>query len=346
MRQIGVIPSEQEAKRFAAYLMTLGVAAHAEPEAAATEASGGANGAPTGTASGASTGAAIWVRDENHLTQAREELSRFRQNPADSRYQGAEREAAGIQREQERKRDQARKNIVEMRGRWGRPQPRRQPLTMVVLGLCILLGFLTGFDSSKEGVVTSALKFQDQVAARKAEAANPNLDRDALAYRLSDIRRGEVWRLVTPIFLHGDHWHLVFNMIMLYQLGAILEPKLGTPKFALLMLLTGVASIASQALVPSEWQGSTNVVGISGVLFGFVGYMWMKTVVDPGMGIRLAASTVVFLGVYMFLGFYGILESAFGIPVANWAHGVGLVAGMALAFIPPLGKWGGAISSS
>jgi GlpG protein len=349
MRQIGVLSSEQEARRFAAYLMTLGVAAHAEPQPAEPQHADAQHAENTGDQSrdaitgipkdaANARGAAIWVRDENHLDQAREELARFRENPADSRYQGAEREAAGIQRERERKRDQSRKNIVEMSGRWGRPQPRRQPLTMVILGLMIVVALLTSMGENRDGVAMKALLFKDPSAASGARTPGTPIDTDAVSYRMSDILRGEVWRLITPIFVHYGPLHLIFNAIMMYQFGAILEPKLGTPKFALLVLITGIASIGSQSLAPAAWEGSTGVGGISGVVFGLVGYMWMKTAFDPAMGIYLPMSTVFILGIWMFLGFFGILKNHFGIPVANWAHGVGLVSGMILAFAPPLGK--------
>ena len=97
MRQLGTLPNQTDAERLAAWLVTQRIDAHAE-----------------------ATGDewAVWVRDEDHLPQAREALVHFQANPKDPRYRGAESEAERLRREEERERKKALGNIVEMRGRW------------------------------------------------------------------------------------------------------------------------------------------------------------------------------------------------------------------------------------
>jgi membrane associated rhomboid family serine protease len=78
---------------------------------------------------------------------------------------------------------------------------------------------------------------------------------------------GEWWRLVTGGFLHAGFLHILFNMYLLWVLGNLLEPTLGTPRFAALYgtaLLWG--SFGALLVTPDA-----NTVGASGAVFGLMG---------------------------------------------------------------------------
>jgi rhomboid protease GluP len=55
------------------------------------------------------------------------------------------------------------------------------------------------------------------------------------------IIQGQLWRLVTPIFLHGSIIHIGFNMYALYVIGPGLEQHYGHWKYLLLFMLAGMA---------------------------------------------------------------------------------------------------------
>lgn len=83
---------------------------------------------------------------------------------------------------------------------------------------------------------------------------------------------GQWWRIVTGGFLHVNLLHIAFNMYLLYLLGRILEPALGSVKFAVLYavsLLTGSLG----ALIVSP-HGLT--VGASGAIFGLMGAVLLE----------------------------------------------------------------------
>ncbi len=82
----------------------------------------------------------------------------------------------------------------------------------------------------------------------------------------SHIEAGEYWRLLSNIFLHGGLPHLVLNLFALALVGFLLEPFLGSFKFAFAYIATGVlASLAS-----FYWAGNTSV-GASGAILGLYG---------------------------------------------------------------------------
>ena len=200
MRQIGILPNQVQAERLIAFLITQGIPAHAEHEGESW---------------------AIWVRDEDQLQQAKEAVEQFVQNPDDSRYQGVRREASAILEAESNRREEARKNVVQMRGRWNRPGSRRSPLVVATILLCIVLFLLSGLGRNPASVAMRTLQFCDTM-----QPTDWNGNR--LADRLVDISAGQVWRVVTPIFLHGDIFHLAFNMYMFHMFARMIEDRRGS----------------------------------------------------------------------------------------------------------------------
>jgi membrane associated rhomboid family serine protease len=78
----------------------------------------------------------------------------------------------------------------------------------------------------------------------------------------------DYWRLVTSGFLHAGPIHILFNMYLLWLLGNLLEPTLGSGRFAALYF-TALLWGAFGALVAVEPNIST--VGASGAVFGLMG---------------------------------------------------------------------------
>jgi len=312
MRQIGTIPNVDWAERFTAFLLTQGILAQAEEE----------NGAW-----------AIWVRNEDHLDEAKSAFERFIGNPDDSQYQDALREASAILDAEAKRREQAQKNLIEMRGRWNRPGSRRNPLLVAIILLCVGVGIVTGFGKYRGGTAFRVLGFCDTIQP------DEDWDRNKTSDRLLNIQQGELWRLVTPIFLHGSIVHLLCNMIMLHIFGSVIEDRRGTARFAAIVLVVALVSNLAQGLAPSTWGpfgGGPFFVGISGVVFGLLGYLWMKTTYEPDSGMFVSGSTVAILLIWMILGFAGVLDQMFGIHIANLSHGVGFIAGLGLGYWPQI----------
>lgn len=79
--------------------------------------------------------------------------------------------------------------------------------------------------------------------------------------------KAEVYRLLSPAFLHGGVFHLLGNMAFLLILGVPCEQKWGWPRYAAVYFVSALgASIFSVCLHPN-----TISVGASGALFGLMG---------------------------------------------------------------------------
>ena len=87
-----------------------------------------------------------------------------------------------------------------------------------------------------------------------------------------DVVHGQVWRLVTYMFLHGGVTHILFNMLFLWMFGVELERMWGTRNFLKYYFVTGVAAALTTivvSFVPLFGLGSlyfTRTVGASGAV--------------------------------------------------------------------------------
>ena len=86
---------------------------------------------------------------------------------------------------------------------------------------------------------------------------------------LAGIANGEWWRLITAAFLHLGPIHLGMNMLALWWLGGPLEEAIGSRRYVMLYLISGLAGSAG-ALIASP---NNITVGASGAIFGIMGAM-------------------------------------------------------------------------
>jgi rhomboid protease GluP len=133
--------------------------------------------------------------------------------------------------------------------------------------------------------------------------------------------KGQAWRLVTNMFLHGGVMHLLFNMYGLMFVGIFLEPVLGLLKYVVIYLVTGlVASLAS-----IWWYPATVSVGASGAIFGLYGVFFaalLLKVYPTEFSKAFLWSTIAFIGYNLLFGLVGGIDNA--------AHIGGLVTGFVI----------------
>nr|WP_303932526.1 rhomboid family intramembrane serine protease [Treponema denticola] len=151
------------------------------------------------------------------------------------------------------------------------------------------------------------------------------------------------WQFFTYQFVHGDFFHLAFNMLALFFFGVPVERKIGTKEFILYYLLIGtIGGILSFLVYAATGFYTITLIGASGAIFGV---LLLYAVLYPNSviyiwGVIPVPAPLLILG-------YAVIEliSIFSIGdgVAHLTHFIGLLAGwvyIRIRFgIKPLKVW-------
>lgn len=294
MRAIGEIQDEAAAQAFGDFLYAQGIAHELER--------------------GAENRWAVWVKSDDDCPRAAEFLATFQRNPADPIFTRAASEVADARRREAEDLASYRRRVRSARSFFpGLKGYRFGPLTFVLMFLSVAVFVMTKLGTDFETVNTLWFsEYRDDGPWWRRLIEVPEL------------RDGQVWRLLTPIFIHMNLMHIVFNLMWLADLGSMIEGRQSSNLLGWLVLGLGVGSNAVQYVS----TGRPNFGGMSGVVYGLLGYMWIRGKLDPSCGLRLDRQTVVYSMVWFFLCFTGWLG-----PIANGAHAGGLVIGMVWGWI-------------
>ncbi len=186
----------------------------------------------------------------------------------------------------------------------------------VLLVSLAIFPFALGLSEGRPGLLILALTIVDLRTHQSVE----------LSTLFSDL---EIWRWLTPIFVHFSVTHIAFNSVVVFDLGRRVESVQGTLQVLAVVVVVGVLSNLGQVVM------NTHPVfgGLSGVAYGLLGYLLVmgkrfpedsNWQLPPGLAIGLLVFLVVFST--------GITEP-FGLHVANAAHWTGLAAGAAVAAV-------------
>jgi len=244
----------------------------------------------------------LWLENQEHAEPVLEALDRFLAEP-------------GIRQAVEHQN----RSPVFVQGRW-QPSPRHAPLVLGIIVLGVLMAWFTGLGSNQ---FTANLLIIDPRAYGWGSVAERL---DALSATLAS---GQVWRLFTPDFLHFSWTHIIFNSVMLWFLGSQIEWFDGRTRLVVLFIVTSLLSNGLQYMISGPFFG-----GLSGVVYGILGYCWLSQRTLPRF--QFPPALVTFAVVWMVIGFTPVPEMLGLGRMANEAHLGGFVAGLALAAVLPV----------
>ena len=157
------------------------------------------------------------------------------------------------------------------------------------------------------------------------------------------------WQVITHMFMHGDFWHIFFNMYTLLIFGGVVERIIGSRKFLLFYFICGLGAVALHlgveylqmlSYMDGAAQGSTaalqNIeaikytptVGASGAIYGvLMGYAMLfpesrMTLLFPPITLSAKWMVVAFAAIELVTGVTGWASG-----IAHFAHLGGMLIG-------------------
>jgi membrane associated rhomboid family serine protease len=206
------------------------------------------------------------------------------------------------------------------------------PATMTLIGLNVLVYVITVVNGVGLNDPQGRLYYRGALFV-----SNVFLPGEGLAY-------GEWWRILTATFLHASLLHIGMNMLVLYMLGMAVEQALGTGRFVMVYVASGIAGSAGAILL----SPNAPTVGASGAIYGIMGsllvleYMATGSFAGQAMGFIVINLAITFaipgisIGGHLggltggIIATYALARTRFS---PNAALGPALVAGVALVSI-------------
>ncbi len=200
------------------------------------------------------------------------------------------------------------------------PLLRRYPVVTVLMALALLCFPATfGIDAGTLGPMLPWLTIVP------IDGSEGDLHFGTLSAALMS---GQVWRLVTPVFIHFGVVHLLFNAAVVIEFGRRIEQGAGSGVLLWLTLLIAVAGYVAQFVVAS----APLFGGLSGVAYGLFAYAAVRGRFDTAPVWQVHPSFSVGVVVILVLMSSGVTES-FGLYIANTVHWVGLSLGAVAALL-------------
>ncbi len=174
------------------------------------------------------------------------------------------------------------------------------PITYGLIGMSAFVTLLSGFGDNSRYVAVALIS-------------------STSFGELDEILAGELWRLITPTFVHFDIYHMVFNLLWVWVCGGAIEKRRGWLAYLGLFVITASVSNLAQYFATGPAFG-----GMSGVVYAFLGYVWMQMRVNPvGYAGVMPKAVVPVMLIWFVACWINLIPN-----VANIAHTVGLIIGV------------------
>jgi len=292
MRSIGYITDETHARRFSDYLYS--------------------NAIENSVEIAGDNGWEVWISDEEEINRSELLLEGFTDNPDDPKFADALQLAERKRREEQKDKKAFQRRYHDGHRTFAGSAFRLAPATMSMIAISVLVAIISTFGRN-ESILQPLFITEYTVEGGFIRFARS----------LPEIFDGQLWRLITPIFIHFGSMHILFNMIWLIDLGSMIERAQGCRFFLLFVLVSAALSNIAQFM-----RSGPSFGGMSGVVYALLSYAWIRGKLDLASGLFIHKHTMAMMTVWFFLCLAGVIGH-----VANTVHAVGLGVGLLWGYV-------------
>lgn len=254
----------------------------------------------------------LWVIDDDDVTTAKTLADEFADDPSSDRWAELEKEGRALNKSASKPspaKAGSRAHVAAGSADSILPSWLRG-IGRVTLGLMIVsIGFGAISSLGNNAAITSHFT----IASFRTEGEM------VYWYGLSDLKNGQLWRVFTPMLIHFGLIHLLFNMLWLKDLGSMIEREHKNWFLPLMVLvISGISNVGQYYWPPM----SPTFGGMSGVVYGLLGYLWVRGRFNPKARFAIPQTLMMWMMAWLVICFTGVVGS-----VANGAHVVGLAVG-------------------
>ncbi|MFT5706262.1 MAG: GlpG protein [Oceanospirillaceae bacterium] len=189
---------------------------------------------------------------------------------------------------------------------------KKIPVVLSLLLISMLLSFITQFGG--DFAILSLFTITDF----KVNSNSINY------YSLSqNFESWQLWRFISPIFIHFNAPHIIFNSLWIWIVGSVIEQRQGSLHLLFIALFSGIASNVAQYYETGPVFG-----GLSGVVYAVITYAWLWDKLATNKFSVVSNALFGFMIVWLVLGYSEILDVLGLGKIANTAHLVGLLCGL------------------
>jgi membrane associated rhomboid family serine protease len=174
-------------------------------------------------------------------------------------------------------------------------------MTAAIIILCTAVFCLSSFGQNLN--LVRGLFYSDLIYQRTIEN-NQITQTPEFQKGITQLKNGQIWRILTPSLLHNNLIHLLINLALIFQLARMIE-KISSSTYLLILCLT--STILSN-ITEYHFTGTPHFGGMSPLSLALFGFIWMRSIYDTCYASKVNPGLITFSAIWLAASFLNLFQ--------------------------------------